>query len=206
VIKTTYRTIAKSICAYAPVNDGEFGELVQSTINNLKSMGKTARLAVKVAYVFSRKVPREDREDMFQELVTAVLDSGATEERFAYTIARRDWQNWWQKRKLHSQYFAGYLSETVTDSDNEDTELAELLVGEVEFERKLDGKLDGERLWERIPDNIKPLVQKRLLGKPLGAPRNRKGGRPKNDGTLNNTERQRLNYWIKSEGYKLLLN
>jgi hypothetical protein len=169
-------------------------------------MGTTARLAVKVAYIFSRKVPREDREDVFQELVTAVLNAGATEERFAYTIARRDWQNWWQKRKLRSAYFGGYLSETVTNSDGEETELAELLVGEVEFENKMDGKLDGERLWNRIPDDIKPLIHKRLMGKPLGAPRNRKRGRPKQSGVLNSTERERLNQWIKREGYKLLLN
>jgi len=169
-------------------------------------MGKTAKLAVKVAYVFSRKVPREDRQDMFQELVTAVIDSGATDEPFAYTIARRGWMNYWGKKKLHSQFFGGYLSDTITNSDNEDVEMAELIVGEVEFERKMDGKLDGQRLWSRIPEDIKPLIQKRLLGKPLGAPRNRKRGRPKSNGSLDRTERDKLNYWVKSEGYKLLLN
>jgi len=205
MINTTYRTIAKYLSSNAPVEDGdEFSELVEKTLDSLKTMSTNARLAVKVAYIFSRKVPREDRMDMFQELTTAVIDSGAIDEPFAYTVARRDWQNWWAKRKLHSQFFGGYLSETITGTDNEETELAELLVGECELERKLDGKLDGERLWNKIPDNIKPLIEKRLMGKPLGAPRKSIGGRPKTDGALNNTERSRLNRWVKTKGYTLL--
>jgi len=165
-----------------------------------------AKLAIQTAYIFSRKAPASERQDLFQELLTAVLASGTQKLSFAYTIARRDWQNWYKTYKLHSQFYSGYLSETITNSDGEDTELAELLVGEVEFERKQIDKLDAQSLWHQIPMDIQSLVMKRLQGKPLGTPRNRKGGRPKQSQTLDNTERAKLNRWIKSEGYKLLIN
>jgi len=143
---------------------------------------------------------------LFQELVTAILESGTENPAFAYTIARRDWQNWWSKYALHSQFYEGYLSDTLTNSDGDETELAELLVGEVEFENKQIDKLDTKQLWQQIPADIQKLVVKRLKGKPLGSPRKRKAGRPKNSNTLTNTERSRLNRWVKTEGYKLLIS
>lgn len=165
-----------------------------------------AKLAIQAAYIFSRKASASERQDLFQELLTAVLASGTERLSFAYAIVRRDWQNWYKSYKLHSQFYSGYLSKTILNSDCEETELAELLVGEVEFERKQIDKLDSQSLWYQIPANIQQLVMKRLQGKPLGAPRNRKAGQPKSSGTLNNTERQRLNRWVKTEGFKLLIN
>jgi len=186
--------------------DDSFIDLVKQTAKQVESLGINAKLAIEAGYIFSRKVPQSERQDLFQELVTAILDSGTEDAAFAYTIARRDWQNFWNKYKLHSQFWGGYLSETITNSDGEETELAELLVGEVEFENKQIDKLDAERLWQRIPADIQQLVTKRLQGKPLGAPRKRKAGQPKNSGTLNDTERKRLNRYVKTEGYKLLIN
>lgn len=204
----SYQDVTKAaIGSFANFEDDQtYLDLVQATRQSLEGMDDNAKLAVEAAYVFSRKVPHSERQDMFQELTTAILASGTTDAAFAYTIARRDWQNWWQKYKLHSQYCQGYLSETITDADGEETELAELLVGEIEFERKQIDHLDTKRLWQRLPADIKPLILKRLQGKPLGAPRRRKAGKPKSSGTLNNTERQRLNRWVKTEGYKLIIN
>ena len=204
--KATYQQVIKTMLGSNFERDDSFIELVIETAKQVESLGINAKLAIEAGYVFSRKVPVEERQDLFQELVTAILDSGTEDAAFAYTIARRDWQNFWSKYKLHSQFWGGYLSETITNSDGEETELAELLVGEVEFENRQIDKLDAERLWHQIPADIQKLVTKRLQGKPFGAPRKRKAGQPKNSGTLNGTERQRLNRWVKSEGYKLLIN
>ncbi len=204
--KATYQNISKAMLGPNFDRDDSFIELVKQTAKQVEALGINAKLAIEAGYIFSRKVPQEERQDLFQELVAAILDSGTEDAAFAYTIARRDWQNWWAQFKLHSQYYQGYLSETITNSDGDETELAELLVGEVEFENKQIDKLDAQTLWNQIPAAIQKLVTKRLQGKPLGAPRQRKAGKPKNSGTLNGTERQRLNHWVKTQGYKLLIN
>jgi len=206
ITKATYQQVSKTMLGPNFDRDDSFIDLVKQTAKQVESLGINAKLAIEAGYIFSRKVPQSERQDLFQELVTAILDSGTEDAAFAYTIARRDWQNFWNKYKLHSQFWGGYLSETITNSDGEETELAELLVGEVEFENKQIDKLDAERLWQRIPADIQQLVTKRLQGKPLGAPRKRKAGQPKNSGTLNDTERKRLNRYVKTEGYKLLIN
>jgi len=207
ITKANYQQIAKAAIGGPNFeDDNQYIELVKATAKELDNLSINAKLAVEAGYIFSRKVPSSERQDLFQELVTAVLDSGTENPAFAYTIARRDWQDWWAKYKLHSQFYQGYLSEVILNSDGEETELAELVVGEVEFERKQIAKLDAESLWQQIPKDIQYLVSKRLQGKPLGAPRNRKAGKPKSSGTLNDTERKRLNRWAKTEGYKLLIN
>jgi len=198
------KTLAGGIGKFG--NDDTFIELVKSTSRAIDKLNTNAKLAIQAAYIFSRKVPSQEREDLFQELVLAVLDSGTESLPFAYAIARRDWQDWWKSYKLHSQFYSGYLSDTLTNSDGDETELAELLVGEVEFERRQIDKLDSQSLWNRIPEDIQKLVLKRLQGKPLGTTRNRKGGKPKLDESLNNTERSRLNRWVKTKGYELLIN
>lgn len=207
ITKANYQNVAKAaIGGPSFEDDNQYLELVQTTAKALEGLNTNGKLAVEAGYIFSRKAPNNERQDLFQELVTAILDSGTENPAFAYTIARRDWQNWWAKYKLHSQFYSGYLSDVILNSDNEETELAELLVGEVEFERKQIDKLDAESLWEKIPQDIQKLVLKRLQGKPLGVPRKRKAGKPKSSGTLNNTERKRLNRWAKTEGCKLLIN
>jgi hypothetical protein len=207
VNQATYQSIAKAAIG-APIiaGDDEYIELVKHTAKAFGELNANGKLAVEAAYIFSRKVPQEARQDLFQELTAAVLASGTENKAFAYTIARRDWQNWYSSYKLHSQFYQGYLSETITNAEGEETELAELLVGEVEFEAKMIDKLDARTLWQQIPKDIQKLVLKRLQGKPLGVPHKRKSGQPKLSGSLNNTERQRLNRWIRTQGSKLLVN
>ena len=188
-IKITYRNIAKMLSSKLPVEGEDFGDKVNDYLGSIKALPKKSKIALKSAYIFSRKVPREEREDMFQELFSAIYAVNTEDERFAYAIARRDWQDWWQKYKTRKHFMAGSLNDTVLDSDNQEVELAELIVGETEFELKMDGHLDAERIWNKLPDIIKPLVQKRLLGKPL-----------------TNKERARMSYYVKTQGYKLLLN
>jgi len=207
IAKTSYQTIAKrAIGDPSFANDQFYLDLVQTTRQSFEKLNVNGQLAVEAAFIFSRKAPQTERQDLFQELLTAVLASGTENSAFAYAIVRRDWQNWYESYKLHSQYHEGYLSETITNAEGQETELSELLVGEIEFERKQIDKLDGEQLWQQIPKAIQALVQKRLQGKPLGAPRKHKAGAPKSGATLNNTERSRLNRYVKTEGYKLLIN
>lgn len=207
IAATSYQTIAKrAIGDDSFADDKAYLDLVQSTKRSFEELTPNAQLAIEAAYIFSRKAPREERQDLFQELLVAVLASGTENAAFAYTIVRRDWQNWYSTYKLHSQFHQGYLSETITDAEGHETELAELLVGEIEFERKQIDKLDTQQLWQRIPSDIQKLLSKRLQGKPLGVARKHKAGQPKSAATLNNTERSRLNRYVKTEGYKLLIN
>jgi hypothetical protein len=207
ITKANYQQIAKAAIGGASFQDDDvYIELVKSTASQFDSLDVNARLAIEAAYIFSRKVPMQERQDFFQELVLAILESGTETAAFAYTIARRDWQDFWRTFKLHSQFYEGHLSEVILNSDGEETELSELLVGEVEFENKQIDKLDSRALWAQIPKDIQLLITKRLQGKPLGAPRQRKAGRPRSDGSLDNTERQRLNRWVRTQGSKLLIN
>lgn len=188
-LKVTYRDIAKMLSSALPVEGDQFGAIVEENLKTIKALTTEAKNALKTAYIFSRKVPREEREDMFQELTLAVLQVKTKDERFAYAIARCDWRNWWDKYTTRSHFMAGSLNDTVLDSDNEEVELAELVVGEAEFERKMDGKLDAQRIWAKLPDDIKPIILKRLLGK-----------------ALNHSERNKLNYYARTKGTQILLS
>ena len=98
-IKVTYRDIAQMLCKALPFPDDELRDRIAEHAEVIKGMSTEARLALKCAYVFSHKVPREEREDMFQELALALLEAKAPNEKLAYTIARCDWMNWWGKFK-----------------------------------------------------------------------------------------------------------
>lgn len=186
-IRVTYRDIAKMLCSAMPIEGLEFRQKVESYLETIKKLPAEAKVALKSAYVFSRKVPKQEREDMFQELTLAVLEARTKDEAFGYAICRCDWRNWWQKYKTRQHYLAGSLNRILLDADNQAVELGELLVGECEFEAKMDGKLDAERIWSKLPLVIKRVVNLRLIGK-----------------ALNPAERQRLSRYIKREGYALI--
>jgi len=173
------------LCSALPVEGQGFGEKVESYIETIKAMPKESKNALKVAYIFSRKVPREEREDLFQDIALAILKAKAQDEKLAYAIARCDWQDWWAKYKIRQHYS---LDTIVEDTEGNPVALAELLVGETEFERKMDGKMDAERIYNKLPANIKPMIDKRLIGK-----------------ALTHQERNTMNYYVKTQGYKLLL-
>jgi len=207
IATTSYQTIAKRAVGDANFeNDEMYMALIQTTRQSFEELTPNAQLAIEAAFVFSRKAPHSERQDLFQELLTAVLASGTEKADFAYAIVRRDWQNWYESYKLHSQFHEGYLSETITNAETgQETELSELLVGEIEFERKQIDKLDAEQLWQQLPSHIQKLVSKRIQGKPLGVSR-KKAGQPKSAATLNSSERSTLNRWVQTEGFKLLVN
>ncbi len=186
VKEITYRHIAKMFASALPVEGQEFGHKVEFYLDTIKRLSREAKVALKSAYIFSRKVPRAEREDLFQDIALAVLKVKTKDERLAYAIARCDWRDFWKRYKIRQHYS---LDSIVEDTEGNPVTLGELLVGEAEFERKMDGKLDAERIYNTLPANIQPLIDKRLIGKPL-----------------NQTERKRLNRYVKAEGYKILLN
>lgn len=163
-IKVTYRDIAKMLVKSMPIQDAEFGLMVEEYIEVIKGMAEGQIIALKTAYVFSRKVPREEREDMFQDLTLAILKAEATDERLAYAVARCDWRDWWEKYRIRQHYS---LDSIVEDSDGNQIPYAELLVGECEFENKMNGEMDGQKLYDSLPPWIREIVKKRLLGKPI---------------------------------------
>lgn len=198
-LKVTYRDIAKMLASALPVEGEAFSVKVEEYLEAIKGMSQNQKTALKVAYVFSRKVPRAEREDLFQDIALAVFKANTTEEKLAYSIARMDWLDWWRRYKVRQHID---LDMAIDREDNQSS-LAELLVGEVEFEQQVDGKIEAERIWGALPEDIKPLVLKRLEGKPLVGERKR--GRPGTGAVLNSSERNRLNRWVHKEGYKLLL-
>lgn len=165
-IQVEFRTIAKFLVKAIPIDGQQFGAKVESTLLAIKHLRPECKTALKAAYVFASKVPREEREDMFQDLTLAILERKTKDERLAYSIARFDWIDWWRKYKVRS-HFGLSLESTVKDEEGNETYLRELLVGECEFERKIDGKLDGQALWAKLPKAIQAIVQKRLVGKAL---------------------------------------
>lgn len=185
-IEVTHRDISKMLASALPIEYEEFSEQVEANLDTIKKLPVEAKHALKVAYVFSRKVPREERQDLFQELALTVLKLKTKDERLAYAIARCDWKDFWKAYRIRQHYSLDSITE---DDEGNPVTLAETIVGEVEFERKMNGKLDAHRIWSKLPDLIKPLVSRRLLGY-----------------ALNPTERQQMSRYIRTQGYQLLLN
>jgi hypothetical protein len=182
----TYRHVAIMLASALPVEGEDFRDKVNDYLDVIKSLPQTAKVALRSAYIFSRKVPRQEREDLFQDIALAVLKAKTRDERLAYAIARCDWRDWWSKYKIRQHYSLDSVTE---DNEGNPATLGELIIGEAEFEAKMNGKLDAHIIWQALPDKIKPIVTNRLIGK-----------------ALTNTERSTLNRWIKSTGYKLLLS
>ena len=169
-----------------PVEGQEFGLQVASNLGTIKRLPQEAKIALKSAYIFSRKVPKQERADLFQDIALEVLKSRTKDERLAYAIARCDWMDFWKKFKIRQHYS---LDSIATDDEGNPATFGELLVGEAEFERKMNGKLDAERIYTMLPLYIRPLIDKRLIGK-----------------ALNSSERNKLNRYVTAEGHKLLVN
>ena len=185
-IEITYRDIAKMLASALPIQGDDFAYQVNQNLEVIKALPVEAKHALKVAYVFSRKVPRHEREDLFQDIALAVLKVKTRDERLAYSIARCDWRDWWRKYSIRQHYSLDSVTE---DEDGNPVTLGEMVVGEVEFENKINGKLDAERIWSKLPDLIKPLVFKRLIGQ-----------------ALNQTERKQMSRYVQKFGYQLLLS
>ena len=157
----TFRHVAIMLASRLPVEGEDFREHVEANLKAIKLLPSEHKTALKMAYIFSRKVPRQEREDLFQDLALTLFEAGKTEERLAYAIARCDWRDWWKKYKVRQHLSLDSVTE---DSEGNPVTLGELVIGESEFELKMNGKLDAQRIWKMLPDKLKKIVRSRLLG------------------------------------------
>lgn len=171
-LRVTSRQIAKLLVRNLPDNAGKVDEYTKV----IETMPEESKLALQSAYIFSSKVPPEERGDMFQELFCQVLeafnkqkvtDIEQVKHAFAYTAGKFRLWNWEQKRKRRQKHFGGSLNEVITDEDGNEIELIDTLIGENDFEDKLIATLEAQRIWDELPDTIKPIIKKKLRGEPL---------------------------------------
>lgn len=180
----TYRHVAKMLAAALPVEGQEFGLQVEANLDAIKRLPQEQKVALKSAYIFSRKVPRQEMADFFQDLALTLLKAKTKDEKLAYAIARCDWKDWYKKYKIR-QHFS--LDSEVSDKTGNTSTFGELLVGEIEFESKMNGKIDAEHMYDSLPAHIKPIIDKRLIGLALAA-----------------SERGKLHRFVTTKGQKLL--
>jgi hypothetical protein len=151
--------------------DEEYGLMVDEMLESINRLPQAQRLALKSAFVFSRKVPKEEREDVMQDLMLNLLKYQAHDEKLIYSIARCDWKDWWRAYKTRSHYqVLDSFEESITDSDQDrGVKLADLLTNEIRFEYLIESKLDAAKLWDMLPATIKPVIAKRLQSKALSS-------------------------------------
>lgn len=165
----TYRNIAKMLASALQLTDDSFGEHVESFLKQIEKLPQQQRIALKYAYIFSRKAPKEERADLYQELSLTLMEKRIKDDKLAYAIARCDWKDFWKAYKLHTQYNYESIERLADSEDGSDYGQnaierrmyhAELLTGEVEYE----SKLDADTLFKKLPEAIQKIVTKRLTG------------------------------------------
>ncbi len=164
-VKVTYRDIARMLASKMVKFDEEIPELTDSVLESIRKLDNESKLALKTAMVWSSKVPIEEREDFFQDLFLTLYRNRVADERLAYSIARCDWKDFWKSYKTHSQFIHGDNLETeVKDNDGNAIQWGELMVGEAEFQVKLDAELDNSTLLAQFPVCFRKIIERRLLG------------------------------------------
>jgi len=71
-MRVTYRQIARILVRGLPLADDEIAGKVEEYTRAIEAMPEEARVALKAGYVFSSKVPPDEREDAFHDFVLAV--------------------------------------------------------------------------------------------------------------------------------------
>ncbi|MDD5700411.1 MAG: hypothetical protein PHU23_00050 [Dehalococcoidales bacterium] len=85
-IKVEYRDIAKLLCRELPLESDEYHDAVEVKLSQLKSLPAQVKLSMRIAYIFSAKVPHDEREDCFQSFTATLIQSQVTDEKLAYSI------------------------------------------------------------------------------------------------------------------------
>jgi hypothetical protein len=156
------RDIAKMLASHLPVEGDEFGQKVSAIEAELKRKtrkDKAYLLALQTAFIFCHKVPRQEREAVFQELFVNLWEKRITDNGIAYAVALHDWSDWWRAYKIRSHYS---LDSVVNEESG--ASFGDLLVGVCDFEAQIQGKINGDRLLEALPERVRGIVQKRLDG------------------------------------------
>lgn len=166
------RSIAKMLASALQVEGEDFTEHVDSYLEEIDKLPSDDRRALKYAFIFSRKAPHQEREDLYQELAIKLLEARPCSDKLAYAIARCDWKDWWKAFKMRSNYNWESIERISDAEDGEDYGQdaidrqmyhGALLDGQVEIERKTDADI----LWSKLPKQIQAIVSKRLEGHAL---------------------------------------
>jgi hypothetical protein len=106
-VNTDTRKLAKALAKGLPVEGAAFGEHVDRIEHEVKALPKVRKTTLTLAYMFSAKVPRQERDDVSQEIILACLESGQTEESHLYIVARHTWAVWFKRWYTRQQYELG---------------------------------------------------------------------------------------------------
>ena len=106
-MNTDTRKLAKALAKGLPVEGAAFGEHVDRIEHEVKALPKVRKTTLTLAYMFSAKVPRQERDDVSQEIITACFESGQTEESHLYVVARNTWIEWLRRWYTRQQYELG---------------------------------------------------------------------------------------------------
>ncbi len=164
----TNRSIAKMLASALQI-EGEFAEHVQSYLREIDKLPNEQKRALKYAFIFSRKAPQQERQDLYQELAIKLLELRPSDDKLAYAIARCDWKDWWKSFKTRCHYNLDSI-ERLSDSEDGsdygqdaiDRQMyhSDLLTGEIESKARIDAKL----LYNKLPKQIQAIVAKKLQG------------------------------------------
>lgn len=167
--KFEYRSVAKMLAAATPVEDANFRELVDEYLEAIHKLPQEQKIALKMAYIFSRKAPQQERADLYQELYLKLIKARCADEKLAYAIARCDWKDFWKAYRIHEHYSLDSIDMTSDAEDASDygdgaidriAYHSDLLQGECELENKIDASI----LWDKLPKHIQAIVAKRING------------------------------------------
>jgi len=136
-------------------------ETYSDNLQTLEAMPEVQQHIVSAAYLYSRRVPRDDQQDVFQELVSRIWDAlarrkakGETTLLYpkAYTlkVARCEWIRWLKSRSREN-------SRRIPFEDVEDTPESGMI-------EAVEAGLEAQRIWRVLPANIQAIVRKRLNG------------------------------------------
>jgi hypothetical protein len=194
--RVSHRDIAKMLVYAMPIkfSPDEFLQCVEDNIKAIQDMPKESRIALKMGYLFSSRVPRDEREDFMQELSLKLIELKCPDEKLAYTIARCDWVDWWRR---YAKKEATYTSleamlETREGEGQNEAILADLTTGAMEYETREDCK--AKRILDAMSQTE---AGKRMLM--IGAKRLQ-------GLALTHAERQALCSWISRNALYYLTN
>jgi DNA-directed RNA polymerase specialized sigma24 family protein len=203
-VNVTSRDIALMFAKHSGFTDWhDIERLTDDYLKSIKKMPKNQILALKMAYVFSSRLPIEDRQDMFQELFIALFQARVKDEKLAYTITRCNWVDFYRGYERKQNMYGGSL-DTLDLNDielieNQNNDIAyhsdmpdrssmnardkrtirEYLTGALEYEQ-IDSDIDTHKFLKSMPKDIRSIVVKRMSGD-----------------KLENKEYKRLDYWVK---------
>ena len=180
-MKVSYRRIARKLVWDMPAfSPEEFASKVDDYTEAIEAMPKEAQATLKAAYIINSIAPKEDQEDLFQELVSHILTVLARYKTpirdidgFCYKVANRKYQTWLRDKRNRKRLLdGGFLSldEPVKALNGEVVELHETVAGKLEWtdirpfnlESEISSELDCQAVLDTMPDRVRDLVIKRL--------------------------------------------